>query len=148
MRRLIPLLKIAYTELQYWLTGMLPESYHFRQSRNYEQLGSEHRAAHHCEALLKYAEYGEPRARLGYYYATLGQYEQAAEHFRKAVQAWPLPSILLALAQAELRLGRYDAAVEMLARVELSDLDDALKEAIAELRSQLAVAQAVHAASR
>jgi tetratricopeptide (TPR) repeat protein len=141
MQQLVPWLKIALTELQYWLVGMTPEGYHLRQSRNYDQLGSAKRCAHHCEELLKYAEYAEPRARLGYYYASLGQNEQAAEHYRKAAQSWPHPSILLGLAQVELRVGRYEAAVEMLARVETLKHEDDLHEAIAELRSELAASQ-------
>jgi tetratricopeptide (TPR) repeat protein len=141
LQRLIALLKIAYTELQYWLIGMTPEGYHFEQARNFGQLGNARRAAHHSHEVLKYAEYPEPRARLGFYYATLERYAEAAEHYRKAIQTWPHPSLLLGLAQVELRVGQYQVAVEMLERAERSEMKDEWAEAIAQVRSELAAAR-------
>jgi hypothetical protein len=138
LQQLVALLKVGYTGLQYWLTVMTPESYHFAQARNYDQLGASRRSAHHSHEVLKYAEYPEPRARLGYYYANLGKHADAAEHYRKAVQNWPHPSIMLALAQAELRTGDSQAALDWLARVESSEMKEQLQHAIAELRSELA----------
>lgn len=140
LQQLIALLKVGYTELQYWLIGMSPEGYHFAQARNYDSLGATHWSAHHSHEVLKYAEYPEPRARLGYYYAMLGRPAEAAEHYRKALQAWPHPSLQLALAHAELRIGQYQAAVELLERVEQSEMKDQLAEAIAAVRSELAIA--------
>ena len=142
-KRSIALLKVGYTELQYWLVGMTPESYDFQQSRNYDELGAAKRSAHHAHEVLKHAEYPEPRARLGYYYAMLGNPAEAVEHYRKAVATWPHPSILLALAQMELRVGRYGAASELVTRVENSDMKNQLLEAIAEVRSELAAANNV-----
>jgi hypothetical protein len=137
LQRLAALLKIGYSGLSYWLIGMTPERYHFAQSRNYDQLGAASRSAHHSHECLKYAEYPEPRARLGYYYANLGKHPEAAEHYRKAVETWPHPSIMLALAQAEIRCGDSQAARDWLARVESSDMKEHLQQAIAELRSDL-----------
>jgi tetratricopeptide (TPR) repeat protein len=138
MQRFIAALKLGYTEFQYWLVGMTPESYHFEQSRNYDQLGAEARAAHHAQELLKYAEYPEPRARLGYYCSMNGKTAEAAEHYRKAIEKWPHPSFVLALAQAELRLGRREVAIELLGRVESSEMRDQLLPAIEEVRAELA----------
>ena len=138
LQQLVALLKVGYTELQYWLIGMSPERYHYAQSRNYDQLGAPRRSAHHSHECLTYAEYPEPRARLGYYYANLGKHGEAAEHYRKAIQSWPHPSIMLALAQAELRVGHNQAAVEWLQRAENSEMKEQLQDAIAELRSELA----------
>jgi hypothetical protein len=143
LKRSIALLKIGYTELQYWLIGMTPEGYHFQQSRNYDELGSAKRSAHHAHEVLKHAEYPESRARLGYYYAMLGRPAEAVEHYRKAVETWPHPSVLLALAQMELRMGRYAAASELVTRVENSDMKHQLLEAIADVRSELAAANNV-----
>lgn len=146
LQRFAALLKIGYTELQYWFVGMTPEGYHFTQSRNYDQLSAPDRSAYHAHEVLKYAEYPEPRARLGYYYAMRGKTAEAAEHYRKATETWPHPSILLALAQAELRLGRHDVAADLLGRAESSDMKEQLLEAIAEVRSELAAANnALHA---
>jgi hypothetical protein len=139
-QRLTALLKVAYTELQFWLVGMTPEGYHFQQSRNYDQLGAPSRSAYHAHEVLKYAEYPEPRARLGYHYANLGRHAEAAEHYRKAVQAWPHPSIMLALAQSELRIGNYVTAAEWLERTEKSEMKAQLENAIAEVSSELAAA--------
>jgi tetratricopeptide (TPR) repeat protein len=143
LQRFVVLLKIGYTELQYWLVGMTPEGYHLAQSRNYDELGAVERSAHHAREVLKYAEYPEPRARLGYYYATRGSVAEAAEHYRKTIETWPHPSILLALAQVELRLQRYDVAAELLERAENSEMKEQLVEAIAEIRSELSVANNV-----
>lgn len=140
LQQLVALLKVGFTELQYWLIGMTPEAYHFQQSRNYEQLGASRRSAHHSHEVLKYAEYPEPRARLGYYYATAGKHVDAAEHYRKAVQTWPHPSIMLALAQAELRIGHKQAALDWLERAENSEMKEQLQQAIAEVRLELATA--------
>ena len=137
---LLALLKIAYTELQYWLIGMTPEGYHFQQARNFEQLGALKRSAHHSHQVLRYGEYPETRARLGYYYATLGSYQEAAEHYRKSIVGWPHPTFLLSLAQVELRLGNSQAAVELLERVENSESKDELAVAIAEVRSEMTAA--------
>jgi tetratricopeptide (TPR) repeat protein len=136
-RQVTALLKIVYTELQYWLVGMTPEGYHFQQSRNYEQLGASKRSAHHSHQVLRYAEYSEPRARLGYYFAMQAKYAEAAEHYRKAIQNWPHPSILLALAQVELRIGNHQAATALVERVEASEMNDQLAAPIAEVRSEL-----------
>ena len=140
LRQFVAMLKVGYTELQYWFIGMTPEGYHFKQARNYDELGATRRSAHHSHEVLKYAEYSEPRARLGYYYVTLGNHADAVEHYRKAVQTWPHPSIMLALAQAELRLGNIDAAVTWLERAENSEMKAQLQDAIAEVRSELAIA--------
>jgi tetratricopeptide (TPR) repeat protein len=140
LQRFVALLKIGYTELQYWFIGMTPEGYHFAQSRNYDQFGAPDRAAHHAREVLKRAEYPEPRARLGYYCAMRGQTAEAAEHYRKVTETWPHPSILLALAQAELKLGRHDVAADLLHRAEGSEMKDQLLGAIAEVRSELAAA--------
>ena len=137
-RQLAALLKIGYSGLHYWLIGMTPEQYHFAQSRSYDQLGAARRAAHHAHEVLKYAEYPEPRARLGYYYANLGKHAEAAEHYRKAVKTWPHPAIMLALAQAEHRVGDTQAALDWIARVESSEMKEHLQHAIAEVRSELA----------
>jgi len=143
LQRFVALLKIGYTELRYWLVGMTPEGYHFAQSRNYEQFGAPDRSAHHAREVLTYAEYPEPRARLGYYCAMHGRTAEAAEHYRKATATWPHPAILLALAQAELRLGRHDVAAELLGRAENSEMKDQLLGPIAEVRAELAAANNV-----
>lgn len=139
-RQVAAILKIGYTELQYWLVGMTPEGYHFQQSRNYEQLGASKRSAHHSHQVLRYAEYPEPRARLGYYYAMQAKYAEAAEHYRKAAKNWPHPSILLALAQAELRMGNHQAAAELIEQVEASQLNDQLVSLTADVKSELKTA--------
>lgn len=147
-RRITALLKLGYTELQYWLLGMTPEGYHFQQSRNYERFGSVERAAHHSRQVLRYAEYPEPRARLGHYYAMRGSYVEAVEHYRKAISTWPHPSILLALAQAEVRIGNHQSAIDLIGQVEDSEMKEQLATAIAEVRSELKTANLVLAADK
>jgi hypothetical protein len=135
--KLWALLRIGYTELQYWFIGLTPETYHFQQSRNYEQLGAPGRAAHHAREVLRYAEYGEPRARLGYYCVTLGRHAEAVEHYRKALQTWPHPAVMLALAHAELCNGNRVAAAEWLDRVEKSEMRAQLQQVCAQVRAEL-----------
>ena len=137
VRQFTAILKIGYAGLNYWVIGMTPERYHFLQSRNYDQLGASNRSAHHAHECLKFAEYPEPRARLGYYYANLDKHVEAAGHYRQAVKTWPHPSIMLALAQAELRCGDRQAALDWLARVESSEMKEQLRQPIAEVRSEL-----------
>jgi hypothetical protein len=140
IKQLLILMKIGYTELQYWLVGMMPESYHFRQSRHYDELGALERSVHHAREVLRDAEEPEPRARLGAYCMMRGKLVEAVEHYRKAVETWPHPSLLLALAQAELRVGRHGVAADLLVRVESSEMRDQFLEGIAEVRCQLAAA--------
>jgi hypothetical protein len=137
LRRFSAFLRIGYTELQYWLVGMTPEGYHFQQSRNYDRIGAVKKAVHHAQQALRYGEYSEPRARLGYYSASQGKYQEAADHYRKAISTWGHPSILLALAQMELRIGNPQAAADLVERVEATEMKTQFAAVIAEVRSEL-----------
>lgn len=133
-------LKVAYTELQYWLVGLTPEQYHFSQSRNYEQLAWYRQAVHHCRKLLMVCENPETRARLGLCYSLLGNHVESAREYRKAVAAWDDPAVMLGLAQAEFRNGNLETALELMNRVQNSAMGHHLRYAIAELQAEMAAA--------
>jgi tetratricopeptide (TPR) repeat protein len=136
--RALAVLKIAYTELQYWLVGLMPETYHVLQSRNYEQLGAYSRAAHHCRRFLELKDHPEVRARLGLCCSLLGQHLDAVREYKKALAQWEHPAIVLALAQAEFRSGNVERARALLTGLQQSQLSDPLRGAIAELQNEMA----------
>lgn len=138
--RAVALLKLVYTEMQYWLVGMTPEWYHLSQGRNYEQLGAYSRAAHHCRQLLEWRDHGEIRARLGLCYAMLRQDAESVREYRKAVEQWDHPAIVLGLAQAEFRNGNTRTARELLKKVQASEMAQDLRYAIDELEKEMAAA--------
>lgn len=136
--RALALLKVAYTELQYWLVGLTPEAYHLSQSRNYEQLAWYGQAVAHCRKLLLFCEHPETRARLGLCYSFLGNHGESVREYRKAVAAWDNPAVVLGLAQAEFRNGNRETALELLNRVQSSEMGHHLRHAIAELQTEMA----------
>lgn len=136
--KLMALLRIAYTELQYWLVGLTPETYHLNQSRDYERLNAFSRSAHHCRRMLQLTEHAETRARLALCYSELGNNNDAVREYRKAVATWDHPGIVLGLAQAEFRAGNPETALELLKRVQNSDMREELRFAIADLEREMA----------
>jgi tetratricopeptide (TPR) repeat protein len=138
--------KVTCTALQYWLVGLTPEEYHLSQSRSYEQLAWYERAVHHCRKLLLLSEHPETRARLGLCYAFLGNHVEAVREYRKAVEAWDHPAVVLGLAQAEFRNGNLETALELVKRVKNSEMGHHLRYAVAELQAQMDTAsKPIHA---
>jgi len=114
----LPLLRIAYTELQYWCVGLTPEGYHWSQGSTWEQYGNHRRAAKHLKLYLKYKENAYARALLAYCYARLSAWEDASREYAAVLTAWPHPSFSLALAEAHLHLGSISQAMVLVAKVE------------------------------
>lgn len=138
LTRFIALSKVIYTEVQYWLVGMTPEGYHLKQGRNYEQLVAYSRAAHHYRRFLEWRDHGEIRARLGICYAMLGMNAESATEYRKALEQWDHPAIMIGLAQAEFRNGNAGAARELLQKVQASQMAQELQQLIAVLEKEMA----------
>lgn len=136
--QLLARLKVAFTALQYVVLGLGRYTYHLRQSRTYEQAGNYERAAEHARSLLEIGEHPETRARLAHSYAMLRRDADAVREFRKAVEHWDHPGILLGLAQAELRIGNIQTARELLKRVQASPLAHDLRSPIRELQEEMA----------
>lgn len=135
--RAIAFLKVVYTEIQYWLVGMTPEGYHLKQGRNYEQLVAYSRAAHHYRRFLEWRDHGEIRARLGICYAMLDMNAESVTQYRKALEQWDHPAIMIGLAQVEFRTGNAEAARQLLQRVQASESAQDLQPLIAELEKEM-----------
>jgi Flp pilus assembly protein TadD len=136
--RALAVLKIVHLELQYWLVGLTPETYHVLQSRNYVQLGAYSRAVHHCRRFLQLKEHPEVRARLGLCCSLLGQHLDAVREYRKALENSQHPALVLGLAQAEFRSGNVERARALLKGVPESQLSQPLRDAIAQLQNEMA----------
>jgi tetratricopeptide (TPR) repeat protein len=117
---------------------LTPETYHVLQSRNYEQLGAYSRAAHHCRRFLELKEHLEVRGRLGLCCSLLGQHLDAVREYKKALEQWEHPALVLGLAQAEFRSGNVVRARALLREIQESQLSQPLRDAIAELQNEMA----------
>jgi hypothetical protein len=116
--RLLANLRLAWTELQYWLIGLTPEDYHWRMAAAWETLDNFKRAARHLESYLQSSENAQARALLAYFYARLGSWSQAAEEYKTVIAAWPHPSFILGLAEAKFELGDPGSARALADQVE------------------------------
>ena len=134
-RRLWCLLRLSYTELQYWLIGLSPESYHLHQATVWVEMHAYRRAIVHMKSYLKNTENATARWYLAYYHSCVEEWSQAAEEFGKVVTAMPHPAVRLGQAEAELRLGNRAKAKEIIDAVdrEHPQLDDTLRAARDEL---------------
>jgi hypothetical protein len=139
--RIRGLLRLAYTEAQYWLIGLTPETYHLHQAGVWADLNEYERAISHLKRYLAVTENVTARSELAFYHSCLEQWSQAATEYAKVVPAWPHPAILLAHAEAELRLGNTGKGREIIASVdrEFPQLDDATRRARDELKAEFQV---------
>jgi hypothetical protein len=132
-------LRLAYTELQYWLVGLTPEGYHLRQAGVWVEMHAYRQAIGHMRAYLANTENATARWYLAYYYSCVEEWAQAALEYEKVVVVLRQPVVRLGQAEAELRLGNRARAREILDGIdrEFPQLDDALREARDELCSEL-----------
>ena len=140
--RAVAVLRLAYTELQYWLVGLTPEGYHSAQASAWESLGNFDRAAKHLSSFLAVKENLQMRALLAYCYSRTGRWADAAREYTAVVSSWSHPSIVLGLAEAKLQLGDVAGArvLAELVESEHSPLDPVVQEGVAFLRAELASA--------
>jgi Flp pilus assembly protein TadD len=133
------ILSIAYTELQYWLLGLTPESYHWAQGSAWERLGRYRHAAHHLARYLQSSENTHVRALLAFCYVRIGSWADAAREYSAVLDVWPDPSIAINLAHAQLQLGNTAHARQLVALVEAehSPLEGDQQLALAALKRQL-----------
>jgi hypothetical protein len=138
----IALLRLVYTELQYWLVGLTPEGYHFAQASAWESFGKFDRAAKHLSALLENKEDPQMRALLAYCYSRAGRWADAAREYTAVAPRWSHPSVVLGLAEAKFRLGDVSGArvLAELVGSEHSPLEPMAAQGLAILRTELAAA--------
>jgi hypothetical protein len=140
--RVLAVLRLVYSELQYWLVGLTPEGYHHAQASAWEDLGNFNRAARHLRAYLQNSDKPQIRGWLAYCYSKLGQWPDAAREYTTAISKWSNPSLILGLAEAKLHLGEVAHAAALAALVESADapLEPYVARALEFLKSQLQVA--------
>jgi hypothetical protein len=111
--------KLLYIELQYWLIGLSPEGYHDQKAAAFARLPDYPRAIAQLRASLGYSESANNRLCIAYYYVCLDDWVNAAVEYAQAAKLKPTPEILLAQAEAELRLGHTQKGVELIATAEV-----------------------------
>jgi hypothetical protein len=118
LSRVVPWLRLGYNEVQYWLVGLLPETYHARAAYYWSQLENHRRSVAHCKRYLAYASSDSMKHLLAYGYGHLGKWSEAAEVLRSVGEIWGKPALALSLAEAELNSGNVLAARQAIAMVE------------------------------
>jgi len=105
----------------------------------WEELGSYSRAIRHLLICLQRDEDPHVRTVLGSCHARMGCWPEAVVEYKKALASWPHPTVLLALAEAKIRLGDFKEARELTDTAERdhSPLDPEVQESLRELRDEL-----------
>jgi hypothetical protein len=130
--------QIIYAEVQYWLLGLMPESYHWKKGNAWDTLSNHQRAVVHLAEFLKYADNAYIRGRLAYCYSQLSLWTEASQQYERVNQKYPHPEFALGHARAELRLGNKARAAEILATVHSTySLEQRYLEDAAFLREEL-----------
>jgi hypothetical protein len=97
LSRLVPWLRLGYNEVQYWLVGLMPETYHARAAFFWSQLGNYRRSVEHCKRYLAVANSDSMKHMLAYCYGHLGKWSQAADALRSVTEAeWNSGNVLQA----------------------------------------------------
>ena len=137
--RAIALFRLVYVEIQYWMVGITLENYHWVKASAWEQFGDLNRTAKHLEAYLKEENNPRIRAWLAYAYCRLGQWAGAEREYSQALHSWRHPSVMLALAEANHKLGNTLKARELadLAEIEFPVRERAVDEGLKYLRDAL-----------
>ena len=127
--------RLAYTELQYWLVGLTPESYHLHQANLWVEIRAYRRAIAHMKAYLTNTENATARWYLAYYHTCVEEWSQAALEYGKVAPLLRQPVVRLGQAEAELRLGNRVKGMEIIETVdrEFPALDGVLRTARDEL---------------
>ena len=141
--RVIAVVRLVYTELQYWLLGLTPEGYHSAQASAWEDFGDFNRAAKHLSAYLQKSDSPHVRGLLAYCYSRTQRWPDAAREYAAVIATWPHPSLVLGLAEAKLRLGEVAEAHELVASVERgpTPLEPMVEQALVFLKTQFAAHQ-------
>lgn len=131
-------LRLGYTELQYWLVGLTPESYHLHQASVWVEMHKYRRAIAHMKAYLANTENATARWYLAYYHSCVEEWAQSAQEYARVATVLPQPVVRLGHAEAELRLGNREKGKEIIDAVDrdFPQLDDVLRRARDELRSE------------
>jgi hypothetical protein len=119
LSRLVPWLRLGYNEVQYWLVGLMPETYHARAAFFWSQLGNYRRSVEHCKRYLAVANSDSMKHMLAYCYGHLGKWSQAADALRSVTDIWNKPSLALSLAEAEWNSGNVLQARQAIASIEV-----------------------------
>jgi tetratricopeptide (TPR) repeat protein len=137
--RLVLHWKCVYKELQYWLLGHSPEHYHHYKAYIHSELCDFTRAVKHYRAYLTNTNDPRIRANLGMTLATLERWPEALAEYQKVELEWPHPAVVLAIAEAHVRLGDREAALRQITKVDAGSLeqDPALKAAREDLMKEL-----------
>lgn len=132
------MLRLAYTELQYWLVGLTPEGYHLHQAGLWVEMHAYRKAIGHMQKYLANTENATARWYLAYYHSCVEDWAQSALEYEKVVAVLRQPVVRLGQAEAELRLGNRAKAMEIIDGIdrEFPHLDDALREARDDLRKE------------
>ena len=101
-------------ELQYWLVGLTPETYHAAQARVWEELRSYPRAITHLKRYLENSEDANIRWWLAHCHGWVGNWTEAALEYAKIVPLLPKPEVRLGQAEAEFHAGNHAKALELL----------------------------------
>jgi len=137
---LVVQLDLFATALRYGFLGLDEHTYRLRQSRTYERAKNYNKAAEHARRVLAIAEDVESRTRLALSCSMLRQDADAVREYRKVAAEWDHPAIVLALAQAELRVGNVETARVLMERVQKSQLAHYLGSPIRDLQTEMAAA--------
>lgn len=131
-------LRLVYMELQYWLVGQTPETYHLHQAGVWVELNAFRRAIAHMKAYLTNTENATARWYLAYYHSCIEEWSQAALEYGKVAPLLPQPVVWLGQAEAELRLGNRAKAKEIMEAVDrdFPQLEGALLAARKELHDE------------
>jgi tetratricopeptide (TPR) repeat protein len=126
-------------ELQYWLLGVTPEHYHHYKAYIYSQLCDFKGAVKHYRAYLASSNDPRLRANLGMALGTLERWPEALAEYQKVEVEWPHPAVMLAVAEAHLRMSDKEAARQQIAKVDAlhMELEPALRVAREQLLEEL-----------
>jgi tetratricopeptide (TPR) repeat protein len=119
LSRLVPWLRLGYNEVQYWLVGLMPETYHARAAFLWSELGNYRRSVEHCKRYLAVANSDSMKHMLAYCYGHLGKWPEAADTLRSVTDIWNKPSLALSLAEAEWNSGNVLEARQAIAAIEV-----------------------------
>jgi thioredoxin-like negative regulator of GroEL len=137
--RLVPILKLIWTEVQYWMVGLTPETYHWSMAQAWEQLGDFRRAGRHFAGYLQNSENTQVRAMLAWCHTKNGSWSEAAKEYAKVLTLAKHPSLELGLAESYLELGQVENAQPLIDSVEkqADSLEPRMQEALIELKQRM-----------
>jgi tetratricopeptide (TPR) repeat protein len=141
LSRVVPVLKLIWTEAQYWMVGLTPEGYHWSMARSWEQLGNFRRAATHFARYLQNSEDAHVRAMLAWCHTKNGCWDEAVKEYAHVLAVWKHPSLEFGLAESYLELGDIEKARPLIESLEqqVDSLEPAFRVELDILRQRMGV---------